>query len=94
MNFKPINEVTGLPMFNMANITNYFIARIACDGKSARDFKNLSTKAFPLFKDGHVQSITVCIDDKIVLFGAKCLPEMKKDILYTIKLSQHRESGE
>ncbi len=47
-----------LAPFNISDITNYFINRIACDGKSARDFKSIDTKAFPLFKDGHVQDIS------------------------------------
>ncbi len=79
MNFKPITEL-DLPPFNMANITNYFITRIACDGKSAKDFKNINTKAFPLFKDGHVQNIAAHIDVKFIFFQAACLPEMKKKI--------------
>lgn len=62
----------------MASITNYFITRIASDGKSARDFKNLNSGAFPLFKDGHVQSITASVRDKVVVCRAVCLPEMKK----------------
>ncbi len=37
MNFKPLTELELAP-FNTADITNYFIKRIACDGKSARDF--------------------------------------------------------
>ena len=36
MDFKPIQEVTLQPSgFNMAHITNYFITRLACDGKAA-----------------------------------------------------------
>jgi hypothetical protein len=51
-----------LPPFNIAHITNYFISRVACDGKSTKDFKNLNLKAFPLFKDKHngVSERAVC----------------------------------
>lgn len=96
MSFKPINEFvsTPLPPFNIANITNYFITRVACDGRSARDFKHLNTRAFPLFKDGHVQNITASLRDKTVLFHASCLPEMKKQDTYTIELSQDKVSGD
>ncbi len=41
MNSKPLTELELAP-FNTADITNYFIKRIACDGKSARDFKSIN----------------------------------------------------
>ena len=91
MAFKPIAEVQ-LPTFNMAHITNYFISRITVDGKSAGDFKNLNSRAFPLFKDGHVQNITASARDELIIFRAKCLPEMKKCETYSIELSQHKVS--
>ena len=78
----------------MAHITNYFISRVTCDGKLARDYKNLNSKAFPLFKDGHVQNITACITDHVISYRAKCLPEMKKTEVYGIELSQHIQSGD
>ena len=57
MDFQPITNITAqLPHITMAHITNYFIERLASDGKAAKDFKNVNKKAFPLFKDGHVQS--------------------------------------
>ena len=93
MDFKPISEVE-LPVFNMAHITNYFISRVTCDGKSAMDFKNLNSKAFPLFKDGHVQDITALKTGQLMLFRAKCLPEMKKTEVYRVELSQDMASGD
>ena len=93
MDFKPISEVE-LPVFNMAHITNYFISRVTCDGKSAKDYKNINSKAFPLFKDGHVQNITACKTGQLMLFRAKCLPEMKKNEVYSVELSQDVVSGD
>ena len=86
MNFKPIAQLE-LPPFNMANMTNYFITCITCDGKSANDFKHLNTKAYPLFKDGHVQNIVVYEADNFVYVRAACLPEMRKDDTYKIDIS-------
>ncbi len=68
MNFKPLTELE-LASFNTADISNYFIKRIACDGKSARDFKSINTKAFPSFKDRHdAQDISGYIEDKMTLY--------------------------
>ena len=93
MDFQPISKVE-LPVFNIAHITNYFISRVTCDGKSARDYKSLNSKAFPLFKDGHVQDITACNTGQLMLFRAKCLPEMKKTEVYRVELSQDKMSGD
>jgi len=96
MDFKPIIQLVHavLPPFNMATITNYFIKRITCDGKSAMDFKSLNTKAFPLFKDGHVQNIMACIRDQNLVIQAVCLPEMKKSHTYKVELIQHIVSSD
>lgn len=36
--------------FSISNILNYFIFRKACDGNATNDFKDINSKAFPLFK--------------------------------------------
>ena len=84
--FLPIQNAHTLPYFTIANITNYFIVRITSDGNSANDFKSLNSKAFPLFKDGHVQSIQVRTNVDKTYYQANCLPEMKKVTIYTIRL--------
>lgn len=80
------------PTFTLANITDYFISRITVDGKSANDFKNMNTKAYPLFKDGHVQNIIAYTSDDKTYYEADCLPEMKKNTIYKIRLvlSSHK----
>ncbi len=55
MNFKPLTELELAP-FNTADITNYFIKRIACDGKSARDFKSIN---FRIGMYGILQKLSV-----------------------------------
>ena len=80
-------EDSNIPQFTIANITNYFITRIASDGKPANDFKNLNTHAFPLFKAGHIQSIYVIRKDSSHNLKCICLPEMKKDKVYKIKIT-------
>lgn len=95
MEFKPIQEVAlQASGFNMAHITNYFITRLACDGKAAMDFRHLNSKAFPLYKDGHVQRIKANFDQNKYTYKSVCLPEMKKDTIYNIQMSTDINSGD
>ena len=57
--------------FTMLNMLSYFISRKALDGKPDNDFKNLNSKAFPLFKAGHIQSVIYNRYDEKVL--VKCV---------------------
>ena len=57
-------------------------------------FKNIMSKAFPLFKDGHIQDITVCTTNNKSFFQAKCLPKMKKNTIYTIRLVLDKNSAD
>ena len=47
------------PPFTIENMTNYFIKRKSGDNEGNKDYKNLNSKAFGLFKHGHVQMIEV-----------------------------------
>ena len=80
--------------FNMGNLTTYFITRLVSDQRAANDFKNLNKKAYPLFKDGHVQEIKTCIHQQHYYITAICLPEMKKTLQYHIKLILEEASGD
>ena len=74
----------------IANLTNYFVTRIGSDGKPANDFKNVNSRAYPLSKAGHIQSIFItCKEYTSESHDIRCfcLPEMKKDILYKISLT-------
>ena len=71
-------EDSDIPAFTIANITNYFIKRVSVDGKPANDFKNVNTRAYPLFKAGHIQSIYIRHKDNSYDIKCICLPEMKK----------------
>ncbi|CAH3106254.1 unnamed protein product, partial [Pocillopora meandrina] len=59
------------------------------DNESNKDFKNVSIKAFGLFRHGHIQKLEIARDDDDdkVHFRCDCLPEMKKNLNYNIKLS-------
>ena len=74
-----------VPTFNMQNIVSYFIERKAKDNESNKDYKNLiSSKAFGLFRHGHIQKLEIAREDD---FRCGCLPEMKKNLKYKVKLS-------
>ena len=49
----PINEVHTSPQFTMANMT------ALSDKKAVNDFKNISQRAYPLFRDGHIATIYI-----------------------------------
>ena len=40
--------------FTLANMLEYFIHRKATDGSPTNDFKDVNTKAYPLFNAGHI----------------------------------------
>ena len=63
----------------MQNIVSYFIERKAKDYDSNKDYKNVSSKAFGLFRYGHIKKIELAFDNEKVNFKCDCLPEMKKD---------------
>lgn len=80
----------SVPAFNMQNVMSYFIERKAKDNEANKDYKNVSNKAFGLFRHGHIQKIELACDsddsDKVHL-RCNCLPEMKKTFTYKLKLS-------
>ena len=82
-----MDKARGFQHSTVHHCTNYFITRIASDGKPTNDFKNLNTHAFPLFKAGHVQSIYVIRKDNSHNLKCICLPEMKKDKVYKINVT-------
>ena len=77
-----------VPTFNIQNIVSYFIERKAKDNECNKDYKNVSSKAFGLFRHGHIQNLEIARDDDgKIHFRCDCLPEMKKNLKYNVKLS-------
>ena len=66
---------------------HYFIHREASDGMPNNDSKNLNTRAFPLFKAGHIQYVYYKKLDEKMLMKCSCLPEMKKTLSYSIRVA-------
>ena len=83
----------NLPTFSMQSILSYFIERKAKDGESNKDYKNVSNKAFGLFKHGHVQKIEPTSTTGKAYIRCNCLPEMKKTMTYKVEMALS-ESGD
>ena len=57
----------SIPNFSMQNMVSYFIERKAKDHDSNKDYKNVSSKAFGLFRHGHIQKIELAFDNNAFL---------------------------
>ena len=85
---KLIDEDGLLPAISEDTIEDYFVHLREDDGLERQDWKNLgSDGGYKLFKEGHVQDISVATRSDECLIKCKCLPEMKKDRVYAIDLS-------
>ena len=69
------------------DFNNRFVARSVCDSRPAGDVKSINKSAEYLFKCGHVQSIKFAEVNNYYCFMAKCLPEMRKDRIYWLKMA-------
>ena len=81
--FKSADEV---PKFSHAHIVTYFVTRQVSDDLPAADFKSLNSNAEFLYRCGHVQSIQVVHTSTQLFLKASCLPEMRKDRVYSLHL--------
>ena len=76
-----------VPKFTMQHMLSYLIDRKATDSESNKDYKNICSKAFGLFRHGHVQNIELAADAQCAHFRCACLPDMKKTLKYKLQLS-------
>ena len=93
---SPLGVAAAMPLpaleFSSSNIISYFVARSVCDNLPAGDVKSISKSAEYLFRCGHVQSVQYASTDNCYFFKAKCLPEMRKDRVYLLKMALLKES--
>lgn len=75
------------PSFTMQNMLAYFVERKTLDDRENNDYKNICSKAYGLFKHGHVQNIQLTTEENHIHIRADCLPEMKKTLKYKLNLS-------
>ena len=90
---KAFSKAAVLPQFefNMSHIVAYFGTRLARDSKAATDLKSINKSAEGLYKCGHVQSIQVSTDSQFIYIKSKCLPEMRKDRVYLLRVALKSE---
>ena len=85
LSWKLIGEdINVLPEFTTENVLQYFIYRKKNDGLERQDWKNFNSSGFKLFKDGHIQKVSVSDFTTNVYVKATCLPEMNKDRTYSL----------
>ena len=70
--------------FTMAEMFEYFVHRKAEDGLASNDFKDMNSRAYPLFTAGHIQYVSYKKSDDMVFVKCVCMAEMKKDVTYKI----------
>ncbi|PFX27975.1 hypothetical protein AWC38_SpisGene7302 [Stylophora pistillata] len=97
-NWCPIQSVE-FPPFTIENMMNYFIERKSGDNEGNKDYKNLNSKAFGLFRHGHVQNIEVGTSENgdVIHKKGECLPEMKKNLKYKLNvtmINSGKQAGE
>lgn len=81
-----------VPNFRLAHMVTYFVKRAATDQREASDHKNINNQSFALFKLGHIQRIKVCEANGYTFLKAICLPEMKKNTEYQVRLILDRNA--
>ena len=77
----------AMPEFTIENVVDYLINRKENDCMRAEDWKSFKAGGYKLFKEGHVQKIMITQHDSIFGITCSCLPEVKKDRVYKIKIN-------
>ena len=80
------------PLYTMSTIISYFVSRCLKDCLPAGDFKSISKSAENLFRCGHVQDIEVATLGDTVYIKSNCLPEMRKDRVYCVRMCLSKKS--
>ena len=88
LNWQDIKNYAVIMKFTNAQIIEYFVLRTVVDGLPVSDFKSMNLSALNLYKCGHIQKIEACIStaNTLMYLRAICLPEMKKDTMYSLKM--------
>lgn len=79
--------------FTNKNLIDYFVNLREEDGLQRQDWKSLNAGGYKLFAEGHVQDIYVSISSDNCKVKAICLPEMKKDDVYSLNVTITVSSG-
>ena len=91
---KLTDHPEAMPQFTIENVIDYLINRKENDCMRAEDWKSFKAGGYKLFKEGHVQKIMITQHDSVFGITCSCLPEMKKDRVYKIKINLLTNSSE
>ena len=77
----------------------HFNKRKSEDNDGNKDYKNLNSKAFGLFKHGHVKNIEVATSENgdVIHIKGECLPEMTRNSKYKLNvtmINSEEQTGE
>ena len=92
--WEDIRKTSAALDFGMSHIVAYFVTRSVNDGKVASDLKLINKSAENLFICGHIQNVQCTEVDELIYIKCKCLPEMRKDRVYLLKLAIKLEDME
>lgn len=65
---------------------SYFIYRKEVDRNPTNGFKDINSKAFPLYKSENVNDVLYKEVENNLFIKVKCSTEMKKAVVYTVRL--------
>ena len=77
----------ALHEFTVEHITEYLIHHKEEDNLQAENWKKFKSGGYKLFKEGHVRNIHVNRDDELCKVTCECLPEIRKDRIYKVKVN-------
>lgn len=83
----------SIPSFGINQIIEYFVYRNDSDGLERQDWKNVNSGGYKLFKEGHVYDLFTSFSHNTFFIKGKCLPEMKKDRVYVLKVQINIDSS-
>ena len=88
---RAFTSTSSVPQFNTGHIVAYFVTRTVTDNLPAADFKSMNKSAEGLFRCGHIQAIQVCSTNEYLFLKANCIPEMRKDRVYHVRMALSKD---
>ena len=78
------------PKITISTVVGYFIERKDGNGLLTENYRSLfggENKVYRLFKKGHIQNIELAFQGTTVFFSAQCVPEVKTDRPYFLRVA-------
>ena len=85
-NFTKASFILENFCFSSGHIVSYFVNHSVCDGLPTKDIKAINKSAESLFLCMQIQNIQICTTNDNLFIKAKCLPEIRKDGVYLLRV--------